>query len=70
MNRDPIINSPAPHGRQVTDRPAPDRHGSNGRDRVVDVHLRALYYGDFKAVRDTSLGIERNTVTAFIGPSG
>jgi phosphate transport system ATP-binding protein len=70
MNRNPITNSPAPHGRQVTDRTAPDRHGSNGHDAVVDVHLRALYYGDFKAVRDTSLKIERNSVTAFIGPSG
>jgi phosphate transport system ATP-binding protein len=47
----------------------PNRHG-NGPDQVVEVHLRALYYGDFKAVRDTSLTIRRNSVTAFIGPSG
>jgi phosphate transport system ATP-binding protein len=43
---------------------------SNGNDSVVDVRLRSLYYGDFKAVRDTSLTIRRNTVSAFIGPSG
>jgi phosphate transport system ATP-binding protein len=42
----------------------------NGQDSVVDVQLRALYYGDFKAVRDTHVTIRRNTVTAFIGPSG
>src|SRR6202042_181858 len=37
---------------------------------VVDIHLKALYYGPFKAVRDTHLKIQKNTVTAFIGPSG
>src|SRR5579862_8931956 len=37
---------------------------------VVDIELRSLYYGDFKAVRDTSLTIKKHTVTAFIGPSG
>jgi phosphate transport system ATP-binding protein len=42
----------------------------NGHDSVVDVQLRALYYGEFKAVRDTNLTIRRNTVSAFIGPSG
>jgi phosphate transport system ATP-binding protein len=70
MNPDRITDRRAPHGHDITDRPAPDRHGSNGHDAVVDVHLRALYYGDFTAVRDTSLKIERNSVTAFIGPSG
>src|SRR5450432_839939 len=37
---------------------------------VVDIELRSLYYGDFKAVRDTDLTIKKHTVTAFIGPSG
>jgi phosphate transport system ATP-binding protein len=55
---------------QITNRPAPARHLSNGHDSVVDVRLRALYYGEFKAVRDTDLTVTRNTVTAFIGPSG
>src|SRR5262249_33475696 len=43
---------------------------ANGHEPVVEVRLKALYYGDFKAVRDTALSIRRNTVTAFIGPSG
>jgi phosphate transport system ATP-binding protein len=42
----------------------------NGNGSVVDVHLKALYYSQFKAVRDTNLSIAKNTVTAFIGPSG
>ena len=29
-----------------------------------------FYYGSFHALRNITLGIERNTVTAFIGPSG
>ncbi|MGE3806741.1 MAG: phosphate ABC transporter ATP-binding protein, partial [Gemmataceae bacterium] len=42
----------------------------NGHDTIVDVKLKALYYGKFKAVRDTSLAIKKNAITAFIGPSG
>ena len=29
-----------------------------------------FYYGDFHALKDISMDIEANTVTAFIGPSG
>lgn len=29
-----------------------------------------IYYGDFKAVRNVSIAIPKNAVTAFIGPSG
>jgi phosphate transport system ATP-binding protein len=42
----------------------------NGNDSVIDMDLQELYYGTFKAVRDTRLQIKRGTVTAFIGPSG
>jgi phosphate transport system ATP-binding protein len=44
-------------------------HG-NGNGSVIDLDLKALYYGDFKAVRDTRLTIKKGTITAFIGPSG
>jgi phosphate transport system ATP-binding protein len=37
---------------------------------VVDIRLDAVYYGDFKAVRDTCLSVRKSTITAFIGPSG
>jgi phosphate transport system ATP-binding protein len=42
--------------------------GHNGK--VFDLDMRALYYGDFKAVRDVNLQIQKGTITAFIGPSG
>ena len=48
----------------------PTAPAANGNGHVVDVKLNALYYGQFKAVRDTHLAIKRNTITAFIGPSG
>jgi phosphate transport system ATP-binding protein len=44
--------------------------GHDGHDHVIDVQLKALYYGDFLAVRDTQFTIPKNSVTAFIGPSG
>jgi phosphate transport system ATP-binding protein len=43
---------------------------SNHHDVVVDCHIRELYYGNFKAVRDTRIPIKKNAITAFIGPSG
>ena len=44
---------------------------SNGKDDVVmDCEIKDLYYGTFKAVRDTKIPIKKNAITAFIGPSG
>src|ERR1041384_5345378 len=48
----------------------PTTNGNGHADSIVDVRLNALYYGNFKAVRDTHLGIKWNAITAFIGPSG
>src|SRR5499433_1290202 len=46
-------------------------NGANGNgDTVIDVGLKQLFYGQFKAVRDTHLTIRKKTITAFIGPSG
>jgi phosphate transport system ATP-binding protein len=42
----------------------------NGDGKVFDVQLNAIYYGKFKAVRDTYMDIRKGTITAFIGPSG
>jgi phosphate transport system ATP-binding protein len=38
----------------------------------IALQIRNLncYYGSFRAVKETSLDIERNKITAFIGPSG
>jgi phosphate transport system ATP-binding protein len=41
---------------------------SNGS--VLHIDLKAVYYGHFKAVRDSSLDVKKGTITAFIGPSG
>lgn len=37
---------------------------------VIDCDLKELYYGDFFAVRDVQMPIEKGSITAFIGPSG
>lgn len=37
---------------------------------ALDCHIKNIYYGDFRAVRDSIIPVERNKVTGFIGPSG
>ena len=37
---------------------------------MIDCHIKELYYGTFKAVRDTAIPVKKNNITAFIGPSG
>ena len=39
-------------------------------DTVIDCKIDELHYGQFKAVRDVDLKIQKGTITAFIGPSG
>jgi phosphate transport system ATP-binding protein len=39
-------------------------------ETVLRVENVDIYYGDFRAVRDASLDILKNRITAFIGPSG
>jgi phosphate transport system ATP-binding protein len=41
-----------------------------GREVVFDVQDLAVYYGDFRAIRDVNLPILKNEITALIGPSG
>jgi phosphate transport system ATP-binding protein len=40
------------------------------REAIFDVRDLAVYYGDFRAVRDVTLPILENEITALIGPSG
>jgi phosphate transport system ATP-binding protein len=40
------------------------------REVVFDVDDLSVYYGDFRAVRNVTLPILRNQITALIGPSG
>jgi phosphate transport system ATP-binding protein len=46
--------------------------GKEGADRevVFDVKDLSVYYGDFRAVREVTLPVYRNQITALIGPSG
>jgi len=37
---------------------------------VIDCKIDNLYYGKFRAVRDSHVAIEQGMITAFIGPSG
>jgi phosphate transport system ATP-binding protein len=50
-----------------SDTSTPHAHDHNV---VVDCHIRELFYGSFKAVRDTAIPVKKNAITAFIGPSG
>ena len=37
---------------------------------IIDCHINRLFYGEFLALRDVAIPIQRNTITSFIGPSG
>src|ERR1700757_1921423 len=64
MSASPLPTNDRPNGKPLM--MAQVRH----EDVVVDCNIRELYYGTFKAVRDTTIPIEKNSITAFIGPSG
>jgi phosphate transport system ATP-binding protein len=42
----------------------------NNAPPLLDLDLRQVFYGSFKAVRDCRLTVPRNRIVAFIGPSG
>jgi phosphate transport system ATP-binding protein len=51
--------------------PEPARRRIEGeRELVFDIRDVSVYYGDFLAVRDVTLPIRKNEITALIGPSG
>jgi phosphate transport system ATP-binding protein len=50
--------------------PGQDRDRGDGREVVFDVRNMAVYYGAFRAVKDVSIPIRGNQITALIGPSG
>jgi phosphate transport system ATP-binding protein len=58
---------PLPQGFEVA------AHEQTERDHlpiVFEVADLAAYYGDFRAVREVTLDVRENEITAFIGPSG
>src|SRR5215213_6497105 len=63
---------PDGEGSRLTVRPSRDDDIAPEQERevVFDVEDLAVYYGDFRAIRDVNLPILRNEITALIGPSG
>ena len=37
---------------------------------IISTHKLNLFYGDFQALKDITIAIQKNTITAFIGTSG
>jgi phosphate transport system ATP-binding protein len=52
----------------AADVPANDQPGAT--ETVFDIDNLSVYYGAFQAVRDVTLAVRRNRITALIGPSG
>ena len=46
------------------------QQGEAAAESVFEVSEFNAYYGDFRAVKDITMDIPRNRITAFIGPSG
>jgi len=53
----------------VTQDPLATSDNGDGH-KVIDCKIKNLYYGDFRAVRDTDIPVTKGSITAFIGPSG
>jgi phosphate transport system ATP-binding protein len=56
-----------------TDTANPASSPANGKGDsalAMDCDIKELFYGTFKAVRDTKIPVRKNAITAFIGPSG
>ncbi len=49
---------------------APATNLREGGNYAIRADVKKIYYGDFLAVRDAAIGIERGKITGFIGPSG
>ena len=54
----------------ATARPETHLRPGGSRRQVFTVSDLAVYYGDFRAVRDVNMAVSQNEITAFIGPSG
>ena len=56
---------------EAKDRPSDPAATSSSNGRyAIEARDLSVYYGDFRAVKEVSLCIHRNRITAIIGPSG
>jgi phosphate transport system ATP-binding protein len=75
VTRTPVAGEPVPVREQGETRVVvrvPDEvvRADVPRETIFDVRDVSVWYGDFRAVRDVTLPIARNEITALIGPSG
>ena len=49
---------------------APVAVKASPKEHAIVADVKKIYYGDFLAVRDSHVGIEKGKITDFIGPSG
>ncbi|MEA2057078.1 MAG: ATP-binding cassette domain-containing protein, partial [Actinomycetota bacterium] len=61
---------PTPDRPSETDGPSAEIDWPDSETIIFNVERLNVFYGDFQAVRDVTLPIRRNEITAFIGPSG
>src|SRR6186997_2782352 len=61
---------PAVEARVSVGRPRVEPGPSDQREVVFDISDLSVRYGSFRAVRDVSLSVFHNQITALIGPSG
>ncbi|SEA97564.1 phosphate ABC transporter ATP-binding protein PstB [Rubrimonas cliftonensis] len=54
----------------AVDIPASDAGILPDRDYAIRADVSKIFYGDFLAVRDSRIGVEKGKITGFIGPSG
>jgi phosphate transport system ATP-binding protein len=50
--------------------PAPSADGAHAEEPIFDVRGVNVFYGEHRAIRDVTLLLARNEITALIGPSG
>ncbi|HZM38001.1 MAG TPA: ATP-binding cassette domain-containing protein, partial [Acidimicrobiales bacterium] len=55
---------------QAIEVPEHERRDPESLPIVFEVRDLAVYYGDFRAVREVNIDVRQHEITAFIGPSG
>jgi phosphate transport system ATP-binding protein len=70
-----LVSTPDPTGPDekptvTVDTRAGSAQADDTNPLILDISGVSVYYGDFRAVRDVTLPIRENEITALIGPSG
>jgi phosphate transport system ATP-binding protein len=66
----PEINEPQAEAVVAVNAPSHISNADDSREVVFDIADLSVFYGAFRAVRDVTLSIRKNEITALIGPSG